>query len=75
MSVTNLDRTTVDVIPADWRMPVMNDLDMLKRIRTDETLKDIPVMMLTAVAEQGEVMNAFLAGMLGGSDAQPIQHL
>jgi two-component system chemotaxis response regulator CheY len=56
-------------------MPVMNDLDMLKRIRTDETLKDIPVMMLTAVAEQGEVMNAFLAGMLGGSDAQPIQHL
>ena len=65
----------MDVIPADWRMPVMNGLDMLKRIRTDETLKDIPVIKLTAVAEQGEVMNVFLAGMLGGSDAQPTQHL
>ena len=27
----------------------MNGLDMLKRIRTDETLKDIPVIMLTAL--------------------------
>ena len=33
---------------ADWNMPNMNGLDLLKAVRSDETLKDIPFLMVTA---------------------------
>ncbi len=52
----------VDVILADWRMPEMSGLEMLKEIREKENLRDIPVIMLTAVADKEEIIKSIQAG-------------
>jgi len=51
-----------DLILLDGNMPVMSGLQMLERMRQDKTLKDIPVIMLTAVCEANDIT---AAGSLG----------
>ena len=60
--LTVLAKERVDLVIADWIMPGMNGLDMLKEIRKREKTKDIPVIMLTAVAKDTEVVAAIQAG-------------
>ncbi len=52
----------VDLIITDWNMPNMDGLDLLKAIREDPTYKQIPVLMVTAQAEQKSVLEAIRAG-------------
>ena len=40
-------RNDIDIILLDIIMPIMNGLEMLKILRTDEKLHQIPVIMLT----------------------------
>ena len=37
-----------DLIILDWMLPKISGIDLLKKIRSDETLEQIPVIMLTA---------------------------
>lgn len=37
-----------DLILLDWMLPNISGIDVLKKIRSDESLKNIPVIMLTA---------------------------
>ena len=37
-----------DIIVTDCQMPVMDGLELVKKLRSDEELKNIPVIMLTA---------------------------
>ena len=37
-----------DLILLDWMLPNISGIDLLKKIRSDETLEQIPVIMLTA---------------------------
>lgn len=37
-----------DLILLDWMLPNISGIDLLKKIRTDESLNEIPVIMLTA---------------------------
>ncbi len=39
------------LIISDWNMPKMSGLELLKNVRKDPTLKDIPFLMITAKAE------------------------
>ncbi len=50
-------------VVADWNMPNMSGLEMLKAIRADDSLKDIPVLMVTAEAEKENVIQAAQAGV------------
>jgi two-component system chemotaxis response regulator CheY len=52
-----------DFIVSDWNMPVMTGLDLLKNIRADDTLKETPFLMVTAEAEQQNVVIAVKAGV------------
>ncbi len=52
-----------DFVVSDWNMPVMDGLTMLKKIRSDENLKHIPVIMVTAEAEKSKVIEAIKAGV------------
>ena len=50
-------------IISDWNMPQMTGLDLLKTLRTDERFKDLPFLMVTAEAEQQNVVIAVKAGV------------
>lgn len=41
-----------DLAIFDWNMPVMNGFEALDQIRNDKTLRDLPVIMVTAEAER-----------------------
>jgi len=50
-------------IVSDWNMPKMSGLDLLIKIRATEGLKDTPFLMVTAEAEQSNVIKVVQAGV------------
>jgi two-component system OmpR family response regulator len=52
-----------DLILLDTNMPVMGGHEMLVRLRADEVLKDIPVIMLTARCEAQDIATASAHGV------------
>lgn len=50
-------------VVSDWNMPVMTGIDMLRAIRADEKLKTTPVLMVTAEAQQSNLVEAVQAGV------------
>lgn len=51
------------LVVSDWNMPVMEGIELLKHIRNDPNLKDIPFLMVTAEAEKEKVIEAIKAGV------------
>lgn len=47
-----LTSSPCDLAIIDWNMPVMNGTQMLTKLRQDKTLRDIPVIMVTAENER-----------------------
>ena len=62
-ALTKLKADTYGFVVSDWNMPVMMSIDMLRAIRADETLKKIPVLMVTAEAQKENLMEAVQAGV------------
>src|SRR4030066_294367 len=50
-------------VVSDWNMPNMDGLDLLKKVRSDPELKDLPILMVTAEAEKEKVVTAIQAGV------------
>ena len=48
---------------SDWNMPNMDGLQLLKAVRQDPELKDLPMLMVTAEAEKAMVVAAIQAGV------------
>jgi len=48
---------------SDWNMPNMDGLELLKKVRSDPELKDLPILMVTAEAEKEKVVTAIQAGV------------
>lgn len=55
----------IDFILTDWNMPVMDGLELLKAIRSDEKLKHLPVLLVTAEAKKENIVSAAQAGADG----------
>ncbi len=55
----------VDVVISDWNMPVMNGLDLLKKVRESAQYANLPVLMMTAETERHHVHVAIEAGVSG----------
>jgi two-component system chemotaxis response regulator CheY len=51
------------LVVTDWNMPNMTGLDLVKAIRSDGSIKDIPVLMVTAEAKKENVVEAIQAGV------------
>jgi len=62
-ALRELKREEVGLILADWNMPNMDGLDLLKAVRGDEGLKDIPFIMVTAEGQKDNVLEAVKAGV------------
>lgn len=62
-ALSKLKAETYGFVVSDWNMPVMMGIDMLRAIRADESLKKIPVLMVTAEAQKENLMEAVQAGV------------
>ena len=54
-----------DFLVTDWNMPGMTGLDLLKKVRADDRLKSLPVLMVTAEAKRDQIVAAAQAGVNG----------
>jgi two-component system chemotaxis response regulator CheY len=52
-----------EFIISDWNMPQMSGLDLLKNVRSTKGMEKLPFLMITAEAEQGNVVVAVKAGV------------
>ncbi len=50
-------------VVCDWNMPNMDGLDLFKKMRTEDGLKEVPFLMVTAEAEKDKVITAIQAGV------------
>jgi two-component system chemotaxis response regulator CheY len=50
-------------VVSDWNMPNLDGLGLVKKVRQDDELKDLPILMVTAEAEKEKVVAAIQAGV------------
>ena len=55
----------IDFLVTDWNMPGMTGIDLLKTVRSDPELVDLPVLMVTAEAKREQIIMAAQAGVNG----------
>ncbi|CAM3883971.1 chemotaxis response regulator CheY [Rahnella bruchi] len=64
-ALTKLRASKFDFVISDWNMPNIDGLQLLSEIRKDDTLKTIPVLMVTAEAKKENIIAAAQAGANG----------
>ena len=55
----------IDFLITDWNMPGMQGIDLLKKVRADENLASLPVLMVTAETKREQIIEAAQAGVNG----------
>ena len=55
----------IQFVVTDWNMPGMTGIELLKAIRADEELANLPVLMVTAEADKAQIVEAAQAGVSG----------
>jgi len=53
--------SSIDMVVSDWNMPEMTGLELLKAVRSDPDLADMPFIMVTAEAQQENIIQAVKA--------------
>ncbi len=53
------------LVIADWNMPEMTGIDMLRAIRQNSAISELPVVMLTSRSEPEYIQEALDAGVSG----------
>jgi len=65
VALNMLRSSRYDFVVSDINMPVMNGFDLLKAVKADETLKHVPVLMVTAEARKEDIVLAAQSGAAG----------
>ena len=58
VALNMLKSSKFDFVVSDINMPNMNGFDLLKAMKADESLKSIPVLMVTAEARKEDIVRA-----------------
>jgi two-component system chemotaxis response regulator CheY len=64
-ALAKLRSTSFDFVVSDWNMPNMTGIELLRQIRSDNQLKHLPVLMVTAEAKKENIIEAAQAGASG----------
>jgi two-component system chemotaxis response regulator CheY len=64
-ALAKLRSSNFEFVVSDWNMPNMTGIELLKAIRADDTLKHLPVLMVTAEARKENIIAAAQAGASG----------
>ncbi len=59
-----VQKTPPDAILLDWMMPGLSGWDLVRRLRAEQSTRDIPVIMLTAKTDE----ESMVAGLKAGAD-------
>ncbi|MBN1931958.1 MAG: chemotaxis response regulator CheY [Desulfobacterales bacterium] len=62
-AMSELKKKKFDLIISDWNMPNMPGIELLKAVRSNNDLKSIPFLMVTAEAQKQNVIEAVQAGV------------
>ena len=65
VALTMLKNGKFDFVVSDINMPVMNGFELLGAIKKDDTLKHLPVLMVTAEARKEDIVRAAQEGAAG----------
>ena len=63
IALEKLKTQKADLIISDWPMPVMAELEFYKAVKKEETLKDIPFLMVTVEDSKEKVIEALKLGI------------
>ena len=55
----------IQFVITDWNMPNMTGIELLKAIRAEASLKQLPVLMITAEAKKENIIEAAQSGASG----------
>jgi len=61
-ALATLGNTPIDFIVTDWNMPKMSGLDFIKRVKSNQEYKHVPILMVTTRSVEQDVLEAFEAG-------------
>ena len=64
-ALNKLRNSRFDFVVSDINMPNMNGFQLLKEIKSDEKLKHLPVLMVTAEARKEDIVLAAQSGAAG----------
>jgi two-component system chemotaxis response regulator CheY len=64
-ALNKLRNSKFDFVVSDINMPNMNGFQLLKEIKSDEKLKHLPVLMVTAEARKEDIVLAAQSGAAG----------
>ena len=56
------ESSAINMVLLDWNMPTMDGLTFLKKVRQNDTFKNIKIIMCTSESEKPRVMEALQAG-------------
>ncbi|MGA3240107.1 MAG: response regulator [Bryobacteraceae bacterium] len=62
LEVIEVEKTAVTLVLADWNMPEIDGLELLKRLRRKPELASLVVVMVTTETELGQMAAALEAG-------------
>lgn len=53
--------SSINFVITDWNMPVLSGLELTKAIRSDEKLKNLPILMVTTRGVKEDILEALQA--------------
>ncbi|NCC25086.1 MAG: response regulator [Deltaproteobacteria bacterium] len=56
-----LNKDQIDFVISDWNMPKMTGIELLRKVRASEEFADMPFLMVTAEAQQENIIEAVQA--------------
>ena len=56
-----INKKKIDFIVSDWNMPKMTGIELLRKVRSSEQYADTPFLMVTAEAQQENIIEAVQA--------------
>lgn len=62
-ALEELKKGPFELVVADWNMPKMSGIELLKAMRAENSLKDIPFLLVTGDEDQDKIMTAIKAGI------------
>jgi two-component system chemotaxis response regulator CheY len=63
-AIKEIEKGKIGLILTDWSMPEINGIELIKILKSSDTTKNIPVIMISAFSERARVLEAAEAGAI-----------